>query len=157
MHICLLRAILLTYSSTHHDVQPSPTSILEAISIARSRQAYIEWLEATALSIYLPEEKRTSIYVRSISFAISLPGVRPAERFSYLCISDLFLSLSVPITPSAPSGPESPRVHDPIWPPFSLPRTFIFVTVSLLEIHNSPFVHAERSIRQVPANQNTSH
>jgi hypothetical protein len=31
------------------------------LCVARSRQVYIEWLEATVLSIYLPEEKRTFI------------------------------------------------------------------------------------------------
>jgi hypothetical protein len=30
---------------------------------------HIEWLEATVLSVYLPEEKRTSIYARSSFFA----------------------------------------------------------------------------------------
>jgi hypothetical protein len=34
---------------------------------------YIGWLEATVLSIYLPEAKRTSIYVRSTFLASLLP------------------------------------------------------------------------------------
>jgi uncharacterized protein YjbI with pentapeptide repeats len=29
--------------------------------VARSKQVYMEWLEATVVSIYLPEEKRTFI------------------------------------------------------------------------------------------------
>jgi hypothetical protein len=32
--------------------------------VARSKQVYMEWLEATVVSIYLPEEKRT-FYVHS--------------------------------------------------------------------------------------------
>ena len=31
--------------------------------VARSKQVYIEWMEATVLSIYLPEVKRTFMYI----------------------------------------------------------------------------------------------
>jgi hypothetical protein len=47
--------------------------------VARSRQVYIEWLEATVLSVYLPEEKRTSIYVRPTFLATLPPGACVAE------------------------------------------------------------------------------
>ena len=41
--------------------------------LLRCKQVYIGWSEATLLSVYLPEAKRTSIYVRSTFLASLLP------------------------------------------------------------------------------------
>jgi hypothetical protein len=41
---------------------------------ARSRQVYMEWLEVIVLSVYLSEEKRTSIYVCSSFLATWAPA-----------------------------------------------------------------------------------
>jgi len=38
-------------------ISNNPKNIDSVVSVARSRQVYIEWLEVTVLSIYLPEEK----------------------------------------------------------------------------------------------------
>jgi hypothetical protein len=57
------------------------------VSIARTRQVCTELMEATVLSVYLPEEKRTSIYGRSSFLATLPPGACPAEPFSYLCVA----------------------------------------------------------------------
>src|SRR5271155_569229 len=51
------------------------------------RKVYMEWMEATVLSIYLPEEKRTFICTFDLSFCLRLPcclrppfpGTCPAE------------------------------------------------------------------------------
>ena len=41
--------------------------------VARSKQVYIEWMEATVLSIYLPEEKRTFICTFDLPLCLRLP------------------------------------------------------------------------------------
>ena len=48
---------------------PFPTFVF----VARSKQVYIEWMEATVLSIYLPEEKRTFICTFDLPFCLRLP------------------------------------------------------------------------------------
>jgi hypothetical protein len=40
--------------------------------LGAANRVYIGWWEAAVLSVYLPEEKRTSIYARS-SFLATLP------------------------------------------------------------------------------------
>ena len=59
--------------------------------VACNKQVYIGWLEATVLSVYLPEEKRKSMYVHS-TFLVSLPplppGPCPTRPFSYPCVAE---------------------------------------------------------------------
>jgi hypothetical protein len=68
-------------------MNPRPYSLglrLLPRSVARSKKVYLEWLEATI--IYPPEERGTSVYVRSTFltssppcyFVTLLPGACPA-------------------------------------------------------------------------------
>jgi Tetratricopeptide repeat len=43
------------------------------LGVARSRQVYIEWLEATVLSIYLPQGKSTFICTFDLPFCLRPP------------------------------------------------------------------------------------
>ena len=56
--------------------------------VACNKQVYIGWLEATVLSVYLPEEKRKSMYVHSTFLASLSPGACPAGPFSYPCVAE---------------------------------------------------------------------
>jgi hypothetical protein len=49
------------------------SEIPETSPVARSKQVYIEWMEATLLSIYLPEVKRTLICTFDLPFCLRPP------------------------------------------------------------------------------------
>ena len=62
--------------------------VRQVVSVARSKQVYIGWLEATVLSIYLPEEKRTFICVFDLPCCLKPPyRLRPVQLNPYEPVS----------------------------------------------------------------------
>src|SRR2546423_7424753 len=60
----------------YHELQGWTNSVI--VCVACSKQVYIGWLEATVLSIYVSEEKRISLYLRSTFLASLSPEACPA-------------------------------------------------------------------------------